>query len=189
MKYLFILFFIITTAAHAQVVEQEKTFKVPLNTSIDKIVIEVDNTDKKITTKSDKTYYWFKSKAVHSTEGDYSGKLLHGEYIVHFKSNQLKEKGQFKYGLKHGEWVSWDEKGKKIEKTQWNHGVRKAEKSVVKEDVKSEKPEEIKEEEKEEKEEKEEVKANKVKKEKKVKAKKEKVKKEKLDTDKDEIKS
>jgi antitoxin component YwqK of YwqJK toxin-antitoxin module len=184
MKYIYVLFFSITISAiNAQVVKPEKTFKVPLKTAEEKIEIEVDNTDKKITTKSDKTYYWFKSKAVHITEGNYSGRLLHGEYISYFKSNQLKTKGSFVYGLKSGEWVDWDENGKKVSTTYWKSGLQKEE--TKKE---TENPEPEVEKEKTEEEKPEVVKQANIKKVKKDRVKKEK-KEEKIETDKSEIKS
>ena len=48
------------------------------------------------------TYYWYKSNKVHNSKSDFGGNLLHGEYVKYFITNELAEKGLFKYGLKNG---------------------------------------------------------------------------------------
>lgn len=57
-------------------------------------------------------YFWFKSQAIHVTQGGSDGKLLNGPFSKFYHSGQLAEKGVFKLGLKQGEWRSWYESGK-----------------------------------------------------------------------------
>ncbi|WP_410221207.1 toxin-antitoxin system YwqK family antitoxin [Pedobacter sp.] len=56
-------------------------------------------------------YYWFSNGQIRSTQGGYSGKLIHGLYSDYYLNNQLKEQGYFNMGLKEGEWKSWNEAG------------------------------------------------------------------------------
>lgn len=56
-------------------------------------------------------YYWFKSQALHSSQGYAAGYLLNGPFIQYYASGQLAEQGEFELGLKTGEWKSWYESG------------------------------------------------------------------------------
>src|SRR5687767_7585391 len=48
----------------------------------------------KVKTKKDLTYYWYGTNKIMETQGDYEGKLLHGEYVTFYQSNNnLNEKG------------------------------------------------------------------------------------------------
>lgn len=68
-----------------------------------------DNNLKRTNPLSD--YYWFSNGQIRSTQGGYSGKLIHGLYSDYYLNNQLKEQGYFNMGLKDGEWKSWSEEG------------------------------------------------------------------------------
>jgi len=57
-------------------------------------------------------YFWFKSQAIHVTQGGSDGKLLDGPFSKFYHSGQLAEKGVFRQGLKQGEWKAWYESGK-----------------------------------------------------------------------------
>jgi len=59
-----------------------------------------------------KTYTWYINNTIQITQGNYSGKLLHGTYTKYYcKTNQLAEKGVYKYGLKEGIWQEWNSNG------------------------------------------------------------------------------
>ena len=57
------------------------------------------------------TIYWTIKREIHSSQGDYSGKLLHGSYTEYFANNQLQTKGQLKLGIRVKEWKFWYENG------------------------------------------------------------------------------
>lgn len=77
----------------------------------------------KVKTKPYLTYRWYSSNKIMDTQGGYEGKLLHGEYVSFYQSNNnLKEKGKFKKGLKQGFWNSWNENGKISRISRWKNG-------------------------------------------------------------------
>ena len=63
--------------------------------------------DKPVIPKNGKRYYWCEANRIHSTVGDYSGRLLNGVYLAFDNEGELIEKGSFDRGLKKGAWVSW----------------------------------------------------------------------------------
>lgn len=132
-KITLISFLLLSMGVYSQF-EIEKTFKVPIRTSSENINIEVDNTSHQPRVKEDRTYYWFKNREVHFTKGAYAGKLLHGSYESFYKSNQLKERGEFKFGLKDGLWVEWYENGEIKSETNWRNGVLEGTKKIYAQD-------------------------------------------------------
>jgi antitoxin component YwqK of YwqJK toxin-antitoxin module len=81
-------------------------------------------TDKSVTPKPNKVYYWFKGGAIHSAQGGSGGDLLNEMFLKTYHSNQIAEKGNFKNGLKVGIWKTWHPNGS-IESTQkWTKGLR-----------------------------------------------------------------
>ena len=73
----------------------------------------------------DKQYFWFNKGVVLSTQGGYSGKLLHGSSVVHYRMNkQMKEQGQYRYGLKEGKWLLWGPNGCLKERQSWKSGLK-----------------------------------------------------------------
>jgi antitoxin component YwqK of YwqJK toxin-antitoxin module len=78
--------------------------------------------------QSEKTYTWYMKNAVLVTQGNYSGKLLHGTYTKYYcKTNQLAEKGDYKYGLKEGVWQEWNSNGTLSSNVTYKKGVKKGE--------------------------------------------------------------
>ena len=77
----------------------------------DKKFQTINDLDPNIRTKNDRWYHWYHPHDLHITAGDYSGRLLDGEYKSFFPKGDLKEKGEFKKGLKSGQWKSWYENG------------------------------------------------------------------------------
>lgn len=82
-------------------------------------------TEKTTRPKSFKTYYWYRSKAVHHTAGNYEGKLLDGEYSVFYPSDNLAVKGAFRKGLRNRKWQKWYENGRTKEISFYKMGKRK----------------------------------------------------------------
>jgi len=77
---------------------------------------------KKVNPSLNSTYFWYKSNEIHQSKGDYSGDLLQGNYVRHYITNELAEKGNFSYGLKKGEWKSWFKNGKLKTIAHWKNG-------------------------------------------------------------------
>jgi hypothetical protein len=76
----------------------------------------------------EKTYTWYMKNSIQVTQGNYSGKLLHGTYSKYYsKTNQLAEKGVYQYGLKEGIWYEWNRNGKLSSNTTYKKGVKKGE--------------------------------------------------------------
>jgi antitoxin component YwqK of YwqJK toxin-antitoxin module len=69
-------------------------------------------------------YYWFSQNSIHSTQGGYSGILLHGRYSSFFTNNNLCQLGTFCHGIKSGKWQSWYPDGKLKEVSWWMNGMR-----------------------------------------------------------------
>ena len=60
--------------------------------------------------KIENTYYWYENGRINSSQGAYSGKLLHGNYREYDRSTkQLLVSGEMRKGLKEGKWLSWNE--------------------------------------------------------------------------------
>lgn len=80
--------------------------------------------DAEKTKYADTLYYaWFKSQAVHITQGFASGHLLNGPYTAYYISGQLFERGEFETGLRDGEWKTWYESGKIRSIENYDNGV------------------------------------------------------------------
>lgn len=79
---------------------------------------------KKIKTKKNFTYYWFKGGKIHLSEFGSTNELLHGKYVKYYLSNQLAEQGNFKNGLRIGLWKNWFENGKLAKIENYSNGRR-----------------------------------------------------------------
>ncbi|MCR5496793.1 MAG: hypothetical protein K6F48_03045 [Paludibacteraceae bacterium] len=72
-----------------------------------------------------KTYFWFLNNAIHSSAGNYNGKLLNGAYVKMTKKERaLVEKGNFTNGLKDGAWYNWNLDGTLSSYTEYKGGVK-----------------------------------------------------------------
>ncbi len=56
-------------------------------------------------------YFWHRNGKFFSTQGGYSGNLLHGAYEEFDKSGRLKVIGHFNWGAKDGIWKFWNRSG------------------------------------------------------------------------------
>lgn len=86
------------------------------------ILAEVYPVSKNVSPKNDKTYYWYGSNMIHTTQGGYNGKLLNGLYTEYYLNKNLKEQGLFKKGLKDGTWKTWNENGVLLQTSTWENG-------------------------------------------------------------------
>jgi hypothetical protein len=91
--------------------------------------IEFTDNDKIVKTNPDLEYTWLKNQTVLTTQGGYSGKLLHGNYESFYPNNNLMGKGKFSYGLKDGTWLYWREDGTLKTSEYWKNGQK--EKDVI----------------------------------------------------------
>jgi hypothetical protein len=98
------------------------TKEIPLEADGFTVLAEVYVSEKEIKTENDKFYCWVKAKEVHTTQGGYEGRLLHGAYSEFYNDNNIKQKGEFKNGLRSGEWKSWYQNGNLQEITHWKDG-------------------------------------------------------------------
>lgn len=71
----------------------------------------------------ERKYYWYSNNHINTTQGGYSGKLLHGQYSDFYESKGLKEQGIFKQGLKEGVWKTWTETGMLISLMEYQDGI------------------------------------------------------------------
>lgn len=77
-----------------------------------KFVFRVLSGDGKSTGTSEKYWYsWYSGNEIHSTQGGYSGRLLHGEFLAYYPTRGLKQNGIYDHGLKSGKWTFWRENG------------------------------------------------------------------------------
>lgn len=103
-----------------------------ISVSTENYKIEAFTTSKQIKPKNNLTYYWYKSRKIYNTEGNFSGELLDDKYESFFFSGALHQKGHFNKGLKNGLWFTYDEKGNLIESKKWRNGKEIESKSIKK---------------------------------------------------------
>ena len=77
---------------------------------------------KNIKPKKNRSYYWFKGGAIHSSENGVAGELIDGLFTKTNHDNQLLEQGIFKKGLKNGIWKKWHLNGKIEVRQKWSNG-------------------------------------------------------------------
>jgi len=104
MRYLLILLFLITP------LEEKDTQRKIINSENFNYEFYV-LVDQKVKARDGVTFYWYRSREIHTSVGDFGGEVLHGKYEKFYKNSQLAEKGGFEEGLKDGEWKSWYKDG------------------------------------------------------------------------------
>lgn len=80
--------------------------------------------DKPLKTVSQKWYFWYGRDTVLATEGNYTGRVLDGEYKVFYPQGDLRESGDFWMGLKTGEWRTWFPGGALQSIEHWSAGEK-----------------------------------------------------------------
>jgi antitoxin component YwqK of YwqJK toxin-antitoxin module len=125
----YLLFFLLAVALQLNAQQYLKdyeltSYKHTLTYADHKVVLMAQQSNtvlKKV--ESDKKYYWIANHEIRSTQGGYSGKLLHGLYLDYYLNNALKEQGLFNMGLKDGNWKSWTEEGVLLAEINFKNGV------------------------------------------------------------------
>ncbi|RYY12567.1 MAG: hypothetical protein EOO04_33405 [Chitinophagaceae bacterium] len=70
------------------------------------------------------TYFWFDKGHINSSQGSYSGKLLHGHFkSYHSQNKKLLTSGMIEHGLKTGKWLRWYENGNLKQRTDYKNGL------------------------------------------------------------------
>ena len=132
-KKLFLFIFFgasICTYAQTRQLQQSMFKDLEVTSSITKsmgdsvLTFHVKALDDDIAAEFDKRYYWFYEGELKSTQGHYSGKLLHGEILKFDRHQNLMAKGEFANGLKDGVWLVYNPNGIVANKTTWQHGWR-----------------------------------------------------------------
>lgn len=72
--------------------------------------------------RQDAFYYWYGNNMIQSTQGGFSGRLLHGTYMAFHPNHNLKSQGCFDHGLKTGKWTTWYPSGRIHEIIYFSHG-------------------------------------------------------------------
>ncbi|UII80119.1 toxin-antitoxin system YwqK family antitoxin [Flagellimonas sp. CMM7] len=116
-----VLFVLFTDQAFGQTFEQYANRKVINEKGYKEIVYITDKTPQ---AKGKRSYHWYKSRKVHASQNNYAGKLLDGDYVRYYPSNQLAEKGYFENGLKVALWTTWHSNGKVASAMRWKNGRR-----------------------------------------------------------------
>lgn len=57
------------------------------------------------------TVYWTIKREIHTSQGDFSGNLLHGKYTEYYANNQLFTKGEIRFGVRVNQWKYWYSNG------------------------------------------------------------------------------
>lgn len=87
-------------------------------------VIKAELTEVKISADLMHTYFWFENGRINSSQGAYSGKLLHGNFKTYQSgSKRLLVAGQFDHGLKTGNWLSWYRDGNLMQRRMYKSGL------------------------------------------------------------------
>ena len=87
------------------------------------IIAQINNESKKIKTRTDLYYHWYKGGEIFINRGDYFGNFLHGEYCEFSSGKKMMVKGVFFEGLKDGEWKEWYENGNLKRITNYKNGL------------------------------------------------------------------
>ncbi|TCC99771.1 toxin-antitoxin system YwqK family antitoxin [Pedobacter psychroterrae] len=87
-------------------------------------VIKAELMEGKISIDLRHTYFWFENGRINSSQGAYSGKLLHGNFkSYHSGSKRLLVAGQLDHGLKTGSWLSWYGDGNLMQRKMYKNGL------------------------------------------------------------------
>ncbi len=77
---------------------------------------------KEVPKKLEQEYLWYLNNEIKTTKGDYYGKLLHGEYRIFDKNNNIISSGMVQKGLREGQWIEWHDNGNYKNIGHWHKG-------------------------------------------------------------------
>lgn len=101
-----------------------KTYTINFDRKDSCVKAEIYYENPKIRAKQGRFYHWYTKDAFNSTEGGFSGKLLHGQYSCFYGNKNLKEKGVYENGLRKGTWIRWHSNGVIAEISNWSSGLK-----------------------------------------------------------------
>ena len=101
-----------------------KQFNITVNFDDYTVKTQMLSQNKNIRPDNERVYMWYTSQKIMETKGGFDGKLIHGSYRSFYLNNQLKEKGEVKYGLKHKEWKYWYSDGTLKEVIHWKNKIK-----------------------------------------------------------------
>lgn len=123
-KLLVVSFLILFADSNARVLgHKQATFSVDINHPDSSVHTSVLVSAGRIKPNQTATYHWYGSGEIHTTDGGFSGRLLHGPYTSYFPDRNLKAQGQFDRGLKQGQWITWYPTGRIHEIIHFSKGV------------------------------------------------------------------
>ena len=86
--------------------------------------IRAELLDGVVTTDLRYTYFWFANGKINSSQGAYSGKLLHGQFnSYHSDTKKLLASGLYDHGLKKGNWLAWYDSGNLKKSRHYKNGL------------------------------------------------------------------
>ncbi len=109
---------------NAQVFFRKKTQLINVNNKDYSERVEVFVGKRGIRTNDSLIYSWYAFNKVMHTVGAFDGQILHGDYKAFYYSDNLKEKGIYRYGLRSGKWISWYENGNIKDVVCWKNGKK-----------------------------------------------------------------
>lgn len=117
--------FMLLTACMPEIREMDYFLCQPVTINEGSVLIRASVLEEEKTIRPDnsKTYYWFRSGHIRTTQGGIGGKVLNGSYTAFYKDKNIKEKGEFSMGLKDGEWKSWYPDGTLQTVYNWKDGL------------------------------------------------------------------
>jgi len=118
------LCFFIFSFATLLVAQNGATYSVQVNTENERITAHVLNREASFSPVEFLLYTWYSHNQILTTQGGFSGKILHGSYKNEYPNHNLKEQGEYRMGLKEGRWNSWYDNGALSEITHWRRGVK-----------------------------------------------------------------
>lgn len=80
--------------------------------------------EKKVKLYRHRQYHYYYGNQLASAEGDYIGRVLHGEYTCFTRRKELVLKGYYREGLKDGIWKSWYPNGNLYVTQEWDKGQK-----------------------------------------------------------------
>ena len=75
-----------------------------------------------VSISSNEMYFWTNGKVFQSTQGGFTGYLLHGPFERYSTEGILIEKGSFDHGIKDGRWTKWQTSGYLLEDCTYSKG-------------------------------------------------------------------
>lgn len=102
---------LISITCFSQKVSENSNFPIRVMVGDSVVKAEAKVVKKSFNLVEDRVYYWYFSNKIHSTQGSFEGKLLHGDFSSFYRDGNLRTKGKFKNGLQEGKWTEWYNNG------------------------------------------------------------------------------